>query len=121
MERESRELEEQFRAAYRQKRVRGKPPQPLGEVLSRLLARRGYARVQAAGQWDEAWRQAVGPALAAVSRPGSVRRGVLEVLVAHSAAAQELALAAPQVLARLAALLPGQPVRQLRCRVGRLS
>jgi hypothetical protein len=50
-----------------------------------------------------------------------VRREVLEVLVAHSAAAQELALVAPQVLQKLAELVPQQRVRRLRYRVGPLA
>lgn len=107
-----------FRSAYRHKRQAPCSPSPVAQAIHRLLARRGYARVQAASQWQAAWEQAVGPALAAVSRPGPVRRGVLEVVVAHSAAAQELALAAPQVLRTLAELLPHQPVQRLWCRVG---
>lgn len=122
MERPGTDPEEgQFRAAYRQKRMAGLSPQPIAQAIHRLLARRGYARVQAASQWEEAWAQAVGPALAAVSRPGPVRREVLEVLVAHSAAAQELALVAPQVLQKLAQLVPQQRVRRLRYRVGPLA
>jgi predicted nucleic acid-binding Zn ribbon protein len=113
--------ESQFRATYRHKRLTATGPQPVARALHRLLARRGYARVQAASQWQAAWEEAVGPALAAVSRPGPVRREVLEVVVAHSAAAQELALVAPQVLRKLAELMPQHRLRRLRCRVGPLA
>lgn len=110
-----------FRAAYRAKRQVPASPQPVAQAIHRLLARRGYARVQAASQWQAAWEEAVGPALAAVSQPGPVRQGVLEVVVAHSAAAQELALMAPQILRKLAELVPQQPVWRLRYRVGPLG
>jgi predicted nucleic acid-binding Zn ribbon protein len=121
MERAGTDPEEaSFKAAYRHKRLAPPSAKPVAQAIHRLLARRGYGRVQAASQWQAAWEQAVGPALAAVSRPKEVRREVLEVVVAHSAAAQELALAAPRVLAKLAELMPQQPVRRLRYRVGPL-
>ena len=93
-------------------------PQPIANVLAQLLARRGYARQSAAASCEAAWREAVGQALAGVTRPGNIRRGVLEVFVANSTLLQELAFQKAQVLDRLRKLLPDEAIRDLRFRVG---
>ena len=62
----------------------------IGNVLSELMSRRGYARVQSAAAYDAAWREAAGPLAAKYTRPGLVRRGTLEVMVANSTLMQEL-------------------------------
>ena len=53
-------------------------------MLSELMARRGYARVQSAEAYEAAWREAAGPLVAKYSRVGGLRRGTLEVVVANS-------------------------------------
>jgi predicted nucleic acid-binding Zn ribbon protein len=93
-------------------------PQPISEVLAQLLARRGYARENAAASCQAAWREAAGAAIAKVTRPGNIRRGVLEVFVANSTLLQELGFQKIQILTRLKAALADQSVRDLRFRVG---
>jgi predicted nucleic acid-binding Zn ribbon protein len=93
-------------------------PQPIANVLAQLLARRGYARQSAAASCEAAWREAVGQALARVTRPGNIRRGVLEVFVANSTLVQELAFQKTQLLDRLRQSLPDESIRDLRLRVG---
>ena len=44
-------------------------PKAIGDVLSELMARRGYARVQSAAAYDAAWREAAGPLAAKYTRP----------------------------------------------------
>lgn len=97
------------------------PPKPIKNILAELLARRGYARVQSAGLSAEAWSQAAGEQLAALSRPGQLRRGVLEVLVKSSTLVQELGFRKQELLARLGELLPDENIRDLRFRVGPLE
>src|SRR5262245_62587408 len=106
---------------YRRKRVRVPPPRPVRDVLSQLLAKRGYAQVQTAATCDAAWREAVGAKLAADSRPGNVRRGVLEVLVRDSATHHELAFVKAKAIKTLARLVPEQQIRDVRFRVGALD
>jgi predicted nucleic acid-binding Zn ribbon protein len=96
-------------------------PKPIGNILSELLARRGYARVIAAGVSAEAWRQAAGEALAQHSRAGQSRRGVLEVFVANSTLAQELSFEKQAILTRLHTLQPDEAIRDLKIRVGPLA
>jgi predicted nucleic acid-binding Zn ribbon protein len=93
-------------------------PQPIADVLAQLLARRGYARQSAAASCEAAWQEAVGKSLARTTRPGNIRRGILEVFVANSTLLQELAFQKTQLLERLRQLLPDNAVRDLRFRVG---
>ena len=93
-------------------------PQAIGRIVSRLLARTGYDREQGSEALVAAWRAAVPEAIAARSRPGRVRRGVLEVFVSHSAVAQEFAFMKHDVLARLRQALPSAAITDIRCRLG---
>jgi predicted nucleic acid-binding Zn ribbon protein len=96
-------------------------PQRIAEVLSDLLARRGYARVQSGDACAVAWRQAAGEVVAACTRATQVRRGVLEVLVDSSMMVQEIGFQKPALIKRLADLLPDENIRDLKLRVGPIT
>lgn len=66
-------------------------PERLGEVLSHLFLARGWGRRLERLQLELAWAEASGPAIAAATRLGSMRRGVMEVIVGNAALLQELA------------------------------
>ncbi len=68
------------------------------------------ARVQAV------WESAVGPAVAASSRPTGEHNGVLTVTCEASVWAQELDLMGIELIARLNSALGGEDIRELRCR-----
>jgi len=93
-------------------------PQHIGDVLSQLLARRGYARERSAGACAEAWRAAVGDRLASCTKATIIRRGVLEVLVSSSTLVQEMNFQRSHLIGRLAELLPDENIRDLKFRVG---
>jgi predicted nucleic acid-binding Zn ribbon protein len=93
-------------------------PKKIADVMSDLLARRGYARQQSASQLAEVWAAAVGESFAADTRAGNVRRGVLEIIVRHSALVQELTFRKKQLLQTLATHVPERKIRDLRFRVG---
>ncbi len=93
-------------------------PVLIADVLSELMARRGFARVRTAEAFAGAWREAAGELLAGYSRVGEVRRGKLEVIVANSTLVQELTFQKPALLKRLGEKLPGERIRDLRFRVG---
>jgi predicted nucleic acid-binding Zn ribbon protein len=103
----------------RQRYSRG--PKKLGTVVNELIVRRGYARVQESGAWDAAWLQAVGAQLAGHSRVGTLRRGVLQVVVRNSAVVQELTFRKAKLIKQLTELNPGQKIRDLRFQVGPLD
>jgi hypothetical protein len=92
-------------------------PQPIGRVVSRLMARTGYDREHAAAELEAAWRQAAPESLRAGGRPGLVKRGVLEVLVSHSALVQEFGFHKRETLDRLRTLLPAAGITDIRCRL----
>jgi predicted nucleic acid-binding Zn ribbon protein len=95
-----------------------KGPQPIAETLSVLLARRGYAFVEAAAERDEAWGAIVGDTMAQYSRMGNIRRGVLEVTVCNSAVLQELTFQKKQLLEKIVVALPDQKICDVRFRIG---
>ncbi|MCE2727586.1 MAG: DUF721 domain-containing protein [Planctomycetaceae bacterium] len=92
-------------------------PISIGKIVSRLMARTGYDREQAADGLAAAWQEAAPAALKAASQPGLVRRGVLEVFVSHSALVQELGFQKREVLAKLTALVPAAGITDIRCRL----
>jgi predicted nucleic acid-binding Zn ribbon protein len=96
-------------------------PRAIGDVLSELMAKRGFAGVQSSENYAEAWREAAGPMMAAYTRVGQLRRGTLEVVVANSTLMQELGFQKKTLLEKLSRLLPDQGIEGLRFRVGALG
>lgn len=96
-------------------------PKPIGNILSELMARRGYARVQSGRAYETAWREAAGELVAEYTRVGALRRGTLEVVVDNSTLVQELTFQKPTLLKLLTRLLPDEPLEDLRFRVGTLD
>ncbi len=115
------EDEHYFHDDYKRKSVRIRPAKPVRDVLSQLLAKRGYAQVQTAAGCTAAWKAAVGDKLAADTRPGNVRRGVLEVLVRNPSVSSELGFLKTKIVKKLTQLIPEQQIRDLRFRVGSLD
>ena len=66
-------------------------PQHLSRALSELIARRGYARVGGDAQLQRVWGEIAGPVIAGQTRAVAIRRGVLQILVAHAPLLSELA------------------------------
>ena len=96
-----------------------KGPEPIGEILSRLFAARGWGRRQDRLRLEEAWAEAAGPELAPHTRVAALRRGVLEVHVANAVLLQELAhFHKRRLLEHLRRRLPGSSVKDLRFRAG---
>jgi predicted nucleic acid-binding Zn ribbon protein len=96
-------------------------PRHIADVLSALMARRGYGRVQSADACAKAWRQAAGERIAECTRATAVRRGVLEVLVTNSTLVQEMTFEKRALIERLTALAPDENIRDLRFRVGPIA
>ncbi|GAF92482.1 unnamed protein product [marine sediment metagenome] len=99
-------------------RPRRYEPQRMADVVAGLMARRGYGRLQAAAVADEAWGEALGEKLARHTRPGAVKRGVLEVLVRNSAVMQELTFQKKKLIKKLLQLLPNEKIKDIKFRVG---
>ena len=96
-------------------------PKRIGSIVAELIARRGYARVQAATTCADAWAGAAGPELTKFSRAGAIKRGVLEVLVLNSTMMQEITFQKTTLVRKLAELLPDENIRDVRFRVGPIT
>lgn len=97
-------------------------PKPVSEILGELFAARGLARLRARGELEDAWNTAVGEPACRQTRLGEVRRGVLNVTVAHPVLLEELAVfEKPRLLAALRENAPGTLVHDIRFRVGSID
>jgi predicted nucleic acid-binding Zn ribbon protein len=93
--------------------MRRRQPRAVGQAISALADQLAPLTVLAGVQ--RVWAEAVGEVVAAQAEPTGERDGVLVVTCASAVWAQELDLMAPDLIARLNALLDGGPVRALRC------
>lgn len=100
----------------------GRGPKPLSDILGDLFAARGFSRLRARKELEDAWNAAVGEPAWRQTRLGEVRRGVLNVTVGHSALLEELAaFRKPALLAALRDAAPGSVIHDVRFRVGSLD
>ena len=90
---------------------------PIGSIMSKLLARTGYAREQSSSQLEGIWEQVVPETLREKSRATTIKRGLLEVLVTHSALVQEMSFHKRKVIEQLTQLIPQAAISDIRCRV----
>ncbi len=96
-------------------------PKPIADVLSQLIAKRGYARQRSTATLESAWRQAVGEKFAATTQAGLLRRGTLEITVANNLLAQELGFQKDDLINQLRRLAPDETINNLRFRTGRIA
>ena len=99
--------------------MRRTAPRPLAEALEDAVGSAAppglLARVQAV------WREVAGAVLAEEAEPSGEREGVVTVSCRSAVWAQELALMAPDLRARLNARLGSDAVRELRFNAARAT
>lgn len=96
-----------------------KGPKVLSDILGDLFAARGFGRLKALKELEDAWNGAVGEPSCRKTKLGEVRHGILSVTVAHSALLEELsAFQKPTLLAALRKNAPGTVIHDIRFRVG---
>ena len=94
-------------------------PRPLSDILGELFTVRGYGRLRARQELEDAWNTAVGEPDCRQTWLGEVRRGVLNVTVAHSTLLEELsAFRKPSLLSALRSSAPATTIHDIRFRVG---
>src|SRR5271169_5570569 len=97
-------------------------PRRLSDILGELFTVRGYGRLRARQELEDAWNAAVGEPCCHQTRLGEVRRGVLNVTVAHSTLLQELAaFRKPALLGALRSGAPATTIHDIRFRVGAVT
>src|SRR5690606_25265165 len=104
-----------------QKRFYARQPRSIASVLSTVVLSKRYACVETSEQLKRVWTELVGPTTAARSQALGVKRGQFEVVVAHSALAQQLSFQKVKLLAGLRAALPETKTDGLRFKVGSLE
>jgi predicted nucleic acid-binding Zn ribbon protein len=95
-------------------------PHSSADLISKLIARRGFTQELSNDALQRAWQRVVGEPFAGKTRATLVRRGNLEVLVNSSPALQQLGFVKKQILEDLQRELPDSGIRGLRFRVGPL-
>jgi predicted nucleic acid-binding Zn ribbon protein len=94
-------------------------PRPLADILGELFTVRGYSRLRARQELEDAWNNAVGEPFCHQTRVDEVRRGVLNVTVAHSTLLEELsAFRKSSLLNALRSDAPATTIHDIRFRVG---
>ena len=94
-------------------------PRPVADSLAGLARRLGAPAPAVLGVVFARWEEAVGPALAARTRPVSLVDGVLVVAVTEPAWATHVRYLAPSLTARLAELAGTDAVTRVEVRVSR--
>jgi predicted nucleic acid-binding Zn ribbon protein len=113
------------RRATQQRRFYARRPKRIGNVVAQLVQRKGYAQIRAAGEREEAWRDALagqgGEQWIATTRVAGLRRGVFEIQVANSLLMQELTFQKESLLKRLQDALPEDKIKRIKFSVGQIS
>jgi Dna[CI] antecedent, DciA len=91
----------------------------LSDILCELIAKRGYGRLLAREMLENAWNTAIGRTYYRQTQVGEIRRGVLNVTVAHSSLLEELAaFRKAMLLAALQSSDLGKEIRDIQFQVG---
>ena len=96
-------------------------PRRPADVLGQLMARKGYTQTQTANELQVTWNEIVGTRWQAKTKVGSIRQGVLEIIVSNSAVNQQLEFKKNKILAELQTQLPKNNLKDLRFRVGNID
>ena len=96
-------------------------PRSLSDILGELFTVRGYGRLWSRQELEDAWNRAVGEPYCRQTQLGEVRRGVLNVTVAHSALLEELvSFRKAELLGMLRSGAPATAIHDIRFRVGEI-
>ncbi len=104
------------RSASYSRWFRARQPKKVGNVIARLMQRRGYAQIENARRLEEAWKSVIGD-FASTTRVGSVRRGTLEVWVASSLMMQEMTFQKKRILQAMRQAYPEGKISKIRFRI----
>lgn len=101
------------------KRPKGSPER-IGRLLNATVSSALAARLKDLVIWQE-WEQAVGPAIAARTRPLRISGGVLTILVASGPWMQQLSFMKAELCARINGQLGEERVREIMLKSGRIQ
>jgi len=103
------------------KRAGPKKLQKIGEILERVLKKRGIRIPAEDGRLKDAWNRTVGPMIAVQTCPGQVRGGTLFVKVATSIWMHQLQFLKDDILERLKNQWGEELIERLHFSVGHIG
>ena len=102
---------------YKPEERKRSAPQKIGDVISDLMAQRGYAQIASRAELQKWWADVAGP-LDKFTRAAELKRGVLHVIVSNSVVMQELGFRKQELIDSLNTAKPDQEIKDIRYRVG---
>ncbi len=96
-------------------------PRTPANIISQLMARKGYCQTQSANELSEVWRELAGEKWKNKTKAGNVNRGVLEVFVANAAVNQKIGFEKRKILAALKQRVPQNKITDIKFRVGNVD
>ena len=94
---------------------------PAVKLINHLLARKGFAQQETANEFQSAWNEIVEPKMQKYTSVGTLKRGVLEVIVTNSSVSQHLQFKKQGLLEQLQEKYPKNNIRDIRFRIGTVS
>lgn len=95
-------------------------PKRSAELLSKLMARKGYNQTESSNELDDAWKAIVDPKWQSRTKVGIIRNGILEIVVSSSAINQQLEFQKSKLLSEMQSRLPQNKLKDLRFKVGKV-
>ncbi len=96
-------------------------PKGAANIISQMMARQGYAQTKSNDDLNEAWEIAAGPKFNKNTKAARINRGTLEVIVASSAAMNQLSFQKRQLLSAMQQQLPQNKIKDLRFKLGNVA
>lgn len=102
------------------RRFKRRPKRP-ANILSQLMARKGYGQTKTNDELDDTWNAIVGDKWQNKTRVGNVSRGVLEVFVSSAAVNQHLGFQKKKLIAELGKRVPQNKIKDIKFSLGSIE
>ena len=102
------------------RRFKRRPKRP-ANILSQLMARKGYGQTKTNDELDDTWNAIVGDKWQSKTRVGNVSRGVLEVFVSSAAVNQHLGFQKKKLIAELSKRVPQNKIKDIKFSLGSIE
>ena len=102
------------------RRFKRRPKRP-ANILSQLMARKGYGQTKTNDELDDTWKAIVGEKWQTKTRIGNVSRGVLEVFVSSAAVNQHLGFQKKKLIAELSKRVPQNKIKDIKFSLGSIE
>jgi len=102
------------------RRYKRRPKRP-ANILSQLMARKGYGQTKTNDELDDVWNEVVGQKWQSKTRVGNISRGVLEVFVSSAAVNQHLGFQKKKLIAELSKRVPQNKIKDIKFSLGSIE